>query len=659
MKRDEEPRLDPGPAPTAPLIELSNVTKTYRNGEFAVRVLHGISLKIYPGEFIAIMGASGSGKTTLMNILGCLDRCSTGSYRFMGEDVSDLDRDELARLRREAFGFVFQSYNLIATATAVENVEVPAVYSGMDPIERETRAEQLLETLGLGERLDHKPNQLSGGQQQRVSIARALMNGGRIILADEPTGALDSKSGEEVMNLLRELSRRGHTIILITHAAEVAREARRVIEIRDGDIVSDPGPQPAEEGTKALGASRDRDVPLIAGFHEAAKTALRALRSNLFRTVLTLLGIVIGVGSVITMLAVGDGARKSVMDRISSLGSNLLLVRPGGANRGGKGGSIATLVADDAEAIARLPNILAAVPEMGGGATVRFGNIDYQTTATATSETFPIGRNWEVDSGTFFSANDVRQYSSVVVIGRTVADTLFPRGGDPIGKYIMVENILCQVIGVMSTKGATPFGADQDDVVFVPLTTGSLRLFGRRFLRTITVAVEDTSVIDDTQEAVNTLLLERHRTNDFFIRNMASIIETASETQNTLTLLLGAVAAISLLVGGIGVMNIMLVSVTERTREIGIRMATGARTRNIMQQFLTEAIVVSSLGGFIGVIGGLGTAAIIQYFGKPIVYSWGPVLLAFGCAFATGLIFGFMPARKAAHLDPVVALSAE
>ena len=659
MKRDQEPRLDAGPAPVAPLIELIDVTKTYRTGEFAVRVLHGISLKIYPGEFIAIMGASGSGKTTLMNILGCLDRCSTGSYRFMGEDVSDLDRDELARLRREAFGFVFQSYNLIATATAVENVEVPAVYSGMDPLERETRAEQLLETLGLGERLDHKPNQLSGGQQQRVSIARALMNGGRIILADEPTGALDSKSGAEVMNLLRELSRRGHTIILITHAAEVAREARRVIEIRDGGIVSDPGPRPAEDGARALGASPDRDVPVIAGFIESANTAMRALRSNLFRTVLTLLGIVIGVGSVITMLAVGDGARQSVMDRISALGSNLLLVRPGGANRGGKGGSIATLAPEDADVIARLHNVLAAVPEMGGGVTVRYGNIDYQTTATATSETFPIGRNWEVASGTFFSANDVRQYASVVVIGQTVADTLFPRGADPIGRYIMVENILCQVIGVMSVKGATPFGADQDDVVFVPLTTGSLRLFGRRFLRTITVAVEDTNIIDETQEAVNTLLLERHRTNDFFIRNMASIIETASETQNTLTLLLGAVAAISLLVGGIGVMNIMLVSVTERTREIGIRMATGARTRNIMQQFLTEAIVVSSLGGFIGVIGGLGTAAVIQYFGKPIVYSWGPVLLAFGCAFATGLIFGFMPARKAAHLDPVVALSAE
>ncbi len=659
MKRDPEPRIEPEMAQTPPLIELVDVTKTYRSGELAVRVLHGVSLKIYSGEFIAIMGASGSGKTTLMNILGCLDRCTTGSYRFMGEDVSDLDRDELARLRREAFGFVFQSYNLIATATAVENVEVPAVYSGMSPSDRELRAEQLLETLGLGDRLDHRPNQLSGGQQQRVSIARALMNGGRIILADEPTGALDTKSGAEVMNLLRELSRRGHTIILITHAAEVAREARRIIEIRDGNIIADPGPQAALEGTPELPVPEDRDIPLIAGFFEAAKTAVRALRANLFRTVLTLLGIVIGVGSVITMLAVGDGARKEVMDRISSLGVNLLLVRPGAANRGGKGGGISTLIPDDAEALSRLPNILAAVPEMGGGVTVRFGNVDYQTSATATSESFPIGRNWSLSAGTFFSANDVREYSSVVVIGQTVADTLFPRGTDPIGQYIMVENILCQVIGVMSIKGATPFGADQDDTVLVPLTTGGLRLFGRRHLRTITVAVDDTTQIDETQEAVTNLMLERHRTNDFFIRNMASYIETASETQNTLTLLLGAVAAISLLVGGIGVMNIMLVSVTERTREIGIRMATGARTRNIMQQFLTEALVVSSLGGVLGVVGGLGTAAIIQGFGKSVVYSPGPVLLAFGCAFFTGLIFGYMPARKASRLDPVVALSAE
>jgi macrolide transport system ATP-binding/permease protein len=487
------------------------------------------------------------------------------------------------------------------------------------------------------------------------------MNGGRVILADEPTGALDSKSGAEVMRLLRDLSHRGHTIILITHANEVAREAQRIIELRDGSIVRDPGPritgcaalpEKADLGDTAKGS-------LLGGSYEAARTAARALRMNLFRTVLTLLGIVIGVGSVIAMLAVGDGAKQRVVDRISSFGTNLLLIRPGAANRRGQGGSIATLIPDDVEAIGRLPNVLAAVPEQTGGVTVRYGNADYQTQANATSAVFPVARGWEPARGIFFSSTDVQTYASVVVLGQTVADNVFARDVDPIGQYVMVNSVLMQVVGIMSPKGATPFGADQDDVVFVPVTTGMLRLFGQRFLRNITVAVEDVSAIDDTQEAVTRLLAERHRTVDFQIRNMASVIEAASDTQNTLTILLGAVAAISMLVGGIGVMNIMLVSVTERTREIGIRMATGARMRNIMQQFLTEALVVSSLGGMIGVAAGLGTALVIKALGTPVMFSAGPVLLAFGCAFATGLVFGFMPARKAAAVDPVVALAAE
>ena len=655
-----------GEGPAA-LIDLSGVTKTYRTGDLAVEVLHGIDLKIYPGEFVAIVGQSGSGKSTLMNILGCLDKPTTGSYRFMGEDVSAFGRDELAHLRREAFGFVFQSYNLIGGATATENVEVPAIYAGVAAHERHARAEALLTTLGLAERLDHKPNQLSGGQQQRVSIARALMNGGQIILADEPTGALDSKSGVEVLALLNELSRKGHTVIVITHSQEVAAHAHRIVEIRDGVVVSDAGvdanqphPGAAADARRTFSQQRGKDRGLgIQGLVEASKAAGRALRANLFRTALTLLGIVIGVGSVIAMLAVGDGAKQTVVDRISGMGTNLLLVRPLAASRGTMGGSLATMTPEDADAIAALPNILAAVPELGGSVTARYGNVDYQTQVTSTGADFPLARNWPVSRGIFFSRADVRGYAPVVVLGQTVAQSLFPDGSDPIGQHIVLKNVLFQVIGIASERGASPNGTDQDDVVFVPYTTGGLRLFGQRFLRNITVAVDDVSRIDETQAAVEQLLEARHRKVDFQIRNMASLLETATETQNTLTMLLGSIAAISLLVGGIGVMNIMLVNVTERTREIGVRMATGARMRDILQQFLTEAIAVSALGGLIGVAGGLGAAALIGALGTPVQFSVFPVALAFGCAFATGLVFGYMPARKAAGLDPVVALASE
>jgi len=647
-------------APATPLIALKGVTKTYRNGDLAVEVLHGIDLEIFPGELVAIMGASGSGKSTLMNILGCLDRPSTGSYRFMGRDVSGLDRDELAELRREAFGFVFQSYNLIATGTATDNVEVPAVYAGVPPHDRHARATELLAMLGLAERGHHRPNQLSGGQQQRVSIARALMNGGRVILADEPTGALDSKSGADVMRLLKDLSAQGHTVILITHAPEVAAHAHRVIELRDGDVVSDPGPSMADNAQAAREwAPRAGRISHLSDVMEATKTALRALRANVFRSILTLLGIVIGVASVIAMLAIGDGAKQAVIDRIGAMGSNLLLVRPGAPNQRGFA-STATLVQADVVAIDKeVLNVLAAIPEQNSTATLRFGGADYSSSVTGTSSKFPIARQWKVSRGTFFSEDDDSNYATVAVLGQTVANALFQNGEEPIGQFVLVNNLIFQVVGVMAPRGASPTGQDQDDVVLVPYATSQLRLSGQRFLRNVTVAVADTSRIDETQDAVESLLTERHGVVDFQIRNMASIIEAATETQNTMTILLGSIAAISLLVGGIGVMNIMLVSVTERTREIGIRMATGARMRNILQQFLIEALVVSALGGAIGVFFGLGTAAVIGAFGTPVQYAVMPVLLAFGCAFATGLVFGYLPAKKAAGLDPVVALASE
>lgn len=645
-----------------PLISLSAVTKTYYNGDLAVEVLHGIDLDIHEGEFVAIVGQSGSGKSTLMNILGCLDRPTSGTYKFLGRDVSTLDSDALAQLRREDFGFIFQSYNLIGTANATENVEVPALYAGQSVELRHARAAQLLTELGLGERMHHRPNQLSGGQQQRVSIARALMNGGRIILADEPTGALDSKSGADVMRLLTDLSRRGHTVILITHSAEVATNAERLIEIKDGQIVSDSGPaarHTAEPAPPFQPHAATEMRSLWTDILEATKMALRSLRANVFRSALTLLGIVIGVGSVIAMLAIGDGAKQAVLDRIGAMGSNLLLVRPGAPNQRGFN-STATLVIDDVRAIDRdVPNVLAAIPEQNSSVTVRYEGADYSTSVNGTSAKFPIARQWPINRGTFFSEEDEENYATVAVLGQTVAKALFANGEDPLGRYILVNNLLFQVIGVMNAKGASPNGNDQDDIIFVPYATSSLRLSGQRFLRNVTIAVDDVSHIDDTQAAVEKLLLERHGVVDFQIRNMASIIETTVETQNTMTIFLGSIAAISLLVGGIGVMNIMLVSVTERTREIGIRMATGARERNILQQFLIEAVVISALGGAIGAAAGLITAGIIGAFGTPIQYSLVPIMLAFGCAFSTGLLFGFLPARKAAKLDPVVALASE
>jgi macrolide transport system ATP-binding/permease protein len=651
-----------------PLFELDGVTKVYNpDSEQRVEVLHGITLKIHRGEFVAIMGASGSGKTTLMNILGCLDKASGGRYLLAGTDVASLDRGELAWLRRSVFGFVFQSYNLIGTATAQENVEIPAIYAGLGGAERHERANALLGMLGLDERKTHRPNQLSGGQQQRVSIARALMNGGTAILADEPTGALDSKSGAEVLQFLEHLADEGHTVIIITHDADVARHARRRIEIKDGNIVADVIQSWSE---KAPPESRKVDRPVkvldfvdhaqrLAEFWETLRMALRALRVNLLRTILTLLGIVIGVGSVVAMLAVGDGARTAVLEKIGSMGSDLLLVRPGAPNQRGAGNAIATLVPQDAEAIAGLSNVRAAVPELSIGVTVRFGDSDYQTSATGTTADLTKIRDWPVAQGSFFTRADAARYAAVTVLGQTVVNNLFPAGTNPIGHFVLINNVPFQVLGIMSPKGATPAGVDLDDVMFLPLSTGSLRLFGQRNVKTITVAVDDVSKIEATQGAVSALLTERHKSVDFQIRNMAAVLQAAEETQDTLSVLLGAVGAISLLVGGIGVMNIMLVSVTERTREIGIRMATGARMRNILQQFLTEAVVVSIFGGLLGIGCGFAMAAGFEQFGVPVAVSLKVVAMAFACAVAVGLVFGFAPALKAARLDPVVALASE
>ncbi|HYA29297.1 MAG TPA: ABC transporter permease, partial [Acidobacteriota bacterium] len=433
---------------SATILELQDLHKHYRNGDTTVKALDGVSLTVQRGEFVAIMGQSGSGKSTLMNIIGCLDRPTSGSYLVLGKEAANLAPDELAALRRETFGFVFQRYNLLATATAGENVEIPSVYAGLKKHKRAQRAKTLLQRLGLGDRADHRPSELSGGQQQRVAIARALVNDPPVILADEPTGALDSRSGDEVLALLKQLHAEGRTIILITHAENVAQHAGRIMRIQDGRIIEDTGLTNvrASQSPKVESPDLISRVSLLASVQEALITAVRSLRVNMFRTVLTLLGIIIGVAAVVAMLAVGEGSRQKVLDRISSFGTNLMLIRPGAAGIR-NAGDIATLVPDDAAAIKTLPNIATALPERNGRATVRFGNIDYQTSVQGTGEDFPSARDWPVAEGQFFNADDMKHYAAVVVLGRTVTKTLFPGGDNPVGKYLLMKNVPFLVIG--------------------------------------------------------------------------------------------------------------------------------------------------------------------------------------------------------------------
>ncbi|HPE31366.1 MAG TPA: ABC transporter permease, partial [Parvularculaceae bacterium] len=534
------------------LIDLENVTRYYGEGEAQVRALDGVSLKIEAGEFIAIIGQSGSGKSTLMNVLGCLDTPTGGTYRVRGVDVASLDPDGLAGLRRDTFGFVFQRYNLLANASAEENVEIPAIYAGVSSAERKARANELLAKLGIGDRSSHRPSEMSGGQQQRVAVARALMNDAEVILADEPTGALDSASSEELLKLLEELHAAGRTIILITHEQNVAARARRIIEIKDGRIISDTG---GEEVKAEISPHRKAGVaPTLAlQASEAVKTAFRSLRANLFRTALTLLGVVIGVSAVVAMLAIGEGSQKQVLASIETMGSNLLFVRPGAPGTRMRGDAIATLTMEDATALAELDNVIAAVPMRDGRETLRFNEVDYQTSISGVTADWPLAQNWKLQYGAFFTDDDQVRRASVVVLGQTVATNLFSDPSSAVGQYVFLGGAPFEVAGVLSARGATAWGQDMDDVALIPLTTGMMRIFGRNYLSSILVAVEDTKKIDETEEAAHALLLVRHGTEDFQLRNTASILESVEETQGAFSMLLGSVAAISLLVGGIGV----------------------------------------------------------------------------------------------------------
>ena len=646
-----------------PLLQVENLRKEYPAGDQPMAVLKDVNLSIEAGEMVAIVGASGSGKSTLMNILGCLDTPTSGAYRVAGRDVSELDPDELARLRREHFGFIFQRYHLLSSLTALGNVEMPAIYAGMTPADRRERAAKLLGRLGLDDRINHKPGQLSGGQQQRVSISRALMNGGQVILADEPTGALDSVSGRQTMELLTELNAEGHTIVVVTHDMAVAAFARRIIEIRDGEIISDrpngdaPG---AQAGTRTSAEVKRGAAAWLDQGVELLRMALTAMASHKLRTFLTMLGIIIGIASVVSVVALGQGSQQRVLSNINAIGTNVIDIFPGKDFGDRRSGNIHTLKPSDAEVLSKQSYVDSVTPKIATTVDLRYRNVDVDASVTGVSQYYFRVYGYEMDEGAAFDDDMVRRISQVAVIDPNTRTRLFGENGQALGKVIILGSVPCRVIGV--TKEKQSFFGNSDSLnIWVPYTTAMHRMLGQSHLASITVRVNDGAPMQAAEQGIEKLLTQRHNTKDFFIRNTDTIRKTIESTTQTMTLLVSAIAVISLVVGGIGVMNIMLVSVTERTREIGVRMAVGARRADIMSQFLIEAVLVCLLGGVLGIGLALAIGLAVSQSGSSftMVYSTASMVLAFVCSTLIGVAFGYLPARNASRLDPVDALVRE
>jgi macrolide transport system ATP-binding/permease protein len=702
-------------APGQPVLVVRNATKTYRLGDIEVHALRGVSLTVNRGEFVAIMGASGSGKSTLMNILGCLDVPTLGEYMLEGVDVAKLNEPSLARIRGRRIGFVFQSFNLLPRTSAVENVELPLFYSaqiGGNP----RRAANMLGLLGLGDRKQNQPNQLSGGQQQRVAIARALVSDPAIVLADEPTGNLDSQTAAEILSTLTAFNReRDVTVVLVTHERALAELADRIITLRDGLIVSDEStgrnadseaPSPSLPPVEPLQEQRPRGA-LDAILTEAwvltvmaLAAALRAIGRNKLRAGLTMLGVFIGVAALIAMVAVGEGARAAVEAQVQSLGTDLLVVLPGSTRTNGVragAGSASTLRVADVSAILEQDAAVADASYMNRqSAQVVNGHNNWSTSVQGVSSTYLSIRNWRVADGRNFSDEDEQSGATVCLLGETVVKNVFGEFSDPLGARVLVKNVPMTVIGVLTPKGHSASGQDQDDVVLIPFSTSQQRVLGvaapssaqtlsnnlfatlgpppnafgvtprlQGFVHTIYVQARSPALVKTALDQVTQTLQTEHRIkpghdDDFAVRDLTEIAEVAEQSTKAMELLLAAIASISLVVGGIGIMNILLVSVTERTREIGIRMATGARRLHVLMQFLIEAMLLSAMGGGAGILAGVIASEIISSAaGWPILLRADVIVLAFVFSAAVGIFFGYYPARQASQLNPIDALRYE
>lgn len=658
-----------------PLIQIKNLVHEFSAGDTTVRVLHGLDLTLYQSEMVAIIGQSGSGKSTLMNILGCLDKATSGSYTIFGKSVDDMDSEELAELRREHFGFIFQRYHLLGDINALDNVTVPAVYAGMNATKRRKRATKLLTQLGLGDKITNRPSQLSGGQQQRVSIARALMNGGDIILADEPTGALDSVSGEQVMNILHRLKDDGHTIIMVTHDANLASQAERVIELKDGHIIIDyyndnaKNQKPLNNDANIQNTATNKSIPtskntllgVMDRLKEAFKMSMYAMMAHKMRTLLTMLGIIIGIASVVSIVGLGQGSQAKILADINALGTNTITVIDGypfGDPRRRFGQDNLTVA--DAKAVADQPYALSVSPMVNKSVNIRHQSQDATGTVTGVGKDYLSVTGEKLFMGQMFDETSIATSAQDAIIDQSAYEIYFNSKGNPIGQTLLIGNVPARIVGVLS-ENPSPFARmNNSPTVYLPYTTVMYRMLGKNTLDRFVVLIDDDTPSAIAETAISKLIQSRHGTDDFNIMNTDSIKETVQSTTAAMTMLISSIAIISLIVGGIGVMNIMLVSVTERTSEIGVRMAVGARESDILGQFLIEAVLVCVLGGVLGILLAFGVGSLINKFGGDsvgVIYSPLSVVVAFVCSTLIGIVFGFLPARNASKLNPVDALT--
>ncbi|OOF38411.1 macrolide ABC transporter permease/ATP-binding protein MacB [Rodentibacter mrazii] len=641
------------------IIEINQLNRYFGEGENRVHILKNISLNIEKGDFVAIIGQSGSGKSTLMNIIGCLDTATNGSYKIDGKETHQLSPDQLSDLRSQKFGFIFQRYNLLSSLTAAENVALPAIYAGIPQTQRLERAKQLLEKLGLGDKWQNKPNQLSGGQQQRVSIARALMNGGEIILADEPTGALDSHSGQNVMEILRQLHKEGHTIIMVTHDRDIAASANRVIEIKDGEIIADSQKEPVKSAVENqakirphFGFSKDQLI-------EAFRMSVSAIVAHKMRSLLTMLGIIIGITSVVSVVALGNGSQQKILENIKGIGTSTMTIFNGTGFGDRRAEQMQNLTVHDANALNQQSYIQSVTPNSASSGTLVYGNQTFSSTSLkGVGEQYFDVEGLTLKQGSLFSTQDIQENNQVALIDESAKKAIFPNES-PLGKVVMFEKRPLRIIGVVSDRQMG--GASSSLNVYAPYTTVMNRISGSKKISSITVKIADDVNSTVAEKGITELLTLRHGKKDFFVMNSDTIKQTIESTTGTMKLLISSIAFISLIVGGIGVMNIMLVSVTERTKEIGVRMAIGAHQTNILQQFLIEAVLICLIGGITGILLSGLIGLLFNLFMKDFTMAFSTVSIITAVLFSTliGVVFGYMPAKRAAQLNPITALARE